>query len=187
MTRRARLAVAALGGLGVGVYALVVRGSLTVDLGVGRRVQPLGPIVWQIAAPRELVFEVLSAPYLRRTPRALERKLPVLERGADMVLAEHYTAVGRVVTTTLETVRFEEPERPRFRLVHGPAPYVVEQFLLREVEGGTELEYSGELGTDLWSVGRAWGALVAPRWESAVRDSLAAVKAEAERRGATRS
>jgi hypothetical protein len=173
---------AALGGMGVGLYALV-RGSLTVDLGIGRSVRPLGPFTSHIAAPRELVFEVISAPYLRRTPHGLESKLRVLERGgADMVLAEHFTPAGPLVTTTLETVRFEPPELIHFRLVRGPVPYVLERFHLRAAEAGTELEYSGELGTDLWALGRGWGALVAPRWEAAVRGSLTAVKAEAERR-----
>lgn len=180
-----RLAFAGLGGIGVGLYALLVRGSLTVDVGIGRTVRPLGPLAWQIAAPREVVFEVISAPYLDRTPRALERKLRVLERGEDMVLAEHFTPVGPLVATTLETVRFQPPERIHFRLVRGPVPYVVEQFHLRETEAGTELEYSGELGTDLWVAGRLWAALVVPRWEATVRDSLAATKTEAERRART--
>ncbi len=186
MTRKGRLAAAALGGLGLGLYALLVRGSLTIDVGIGRTVRPLGPIVWQIAAPRELVFDVISAPYLRRTPRALESKLRVLERDENLVLAEHFTRVGPVVTTTVETVRFEPPERVDFRLVRGPVPFVVERFHLRERGEGTELEYSGELGTDLWAMGAWWGRVVAPRWEAAVRTSLTAVKAEAERRAATR-
>ena len=168
--------------MGIALYALLVRGQLTVDAGIGRTVRPLGPFAWRIAAPRELVFEVISAPYLHKTPRALEDKLRVLERGENMVLAEHFTPVGPVVTTTLETVRFEPPERVHFRLVRGPVPYVVEQFVLRATNGGTELEYTGELGTDFWGIGRWWGELVAHRWEAAVRQSLTAVKAEAERR-----
>jgi hypothetical protein len=187
VTGKARLTAAALGGIGVGLYALLVRGSLTLDLGIGRSVRPLGPFVWKIDAPRELVFAVISVPYLRRTPRALEGKLRVLERGEDMVLAEHFTRVGPVVTTTLETVRFEPPELIHFRLVRGPVPHVVERFHLRETDDATELEYSGDLGTDLWALGRWWGALVGPRWEAAVRSSLAAIKAEAERRAAPRS
>jgi len=179
--------IAALGGTSLGLYGLLVRGSLTLDLGIGRTVRPLGPCTWQIAAPRELVFEVVSAPYLQKTPRALVGKLRVLERGTDMVLAEHFTPVGPLVTTTLETVRFEPPEWIHFRLVRGPVPYVLERFHLREAEAGTELEYSGELGTDLWALGRGWGALVAPHWEAAVRGSLTAVKAEAERGAAARS
>jgi hypothetical protein len=167
-------------------YVLVVRGSITIDLGVGRRVRPLGPMSRQIAAPRELVFDVVAAPYLDRTPRALERKLQVLERSEQMVLAAHYTPVGPVTTTTLETVRFERPERIHFRLTRGPVPYVVEQFEFREHEGVTELAYTGELGTDLWEVGRIWGFFVARSWERTVRSSLAAIAAEAERRAARR-
>jgi Polyketide cyclase / dehydrase and lipid transport len=186
VTRKGRLKFAALGGIALGLYAALVRGSITVDLDFGRSVRRLGPFTWQISAPRELVFEVIAAPYLQKTPSALESKLRVLERGEDMVLAEHFTHVGPLVTTTLETVRFEPPELVHFRLVRGPVPHVVEQFRLREVEAQTELEYSGELGTDLWAAGRCWGALVARHWETAVRGSLDAVKAEAERRAARR-
>jgi Polyketide cyclase / dehydrase and lipid transport len=176
-----------LGGAGVaavlgGVGTLLARGALTIDLGVGRTLRPLGPLTWQIEAPPEVVFEVISAPYLGRTPRALESKLRVLEQGADMVLAEHFTQIGRLVATTLETVRFEPPQRVSFRLVRGPVPHVTEQFLLRATDAGAELEYSGELGTDLWALGRWWGDRVARRWEATVRSSIDAVKAEAERR-----
>jgi hypothetical protein len=177
---RRALTVAAIGG--VGLYGLLVRGSLTIDLGIGRRVRLLGPRVWEIEAPRDVVFDVISAPYLRRSGRALEGKLRVLEWSESMVLAEHFTPVGPVVTTTVETVSFEPPERVGFRLVRGPVPHVVESFELREAGGRTELEYAGELGTDLWALGRLWGEVVARRWEAAVEDSLAAVKSEAERR-----
>jgi hypothetical protein len=186
VTGRARLEAAGLAGIGLAAYLLLARGSLTVDLGIGRRVRPLGPLTWQIAAPRELVYEVISSPYLRRTPRALERKLRVLERGEDMVLAEHFTTVGPLVTTTVETVRFEPHERIHFRLLRGPVPYVVEKFHLHESDDGTALEYSGELGTDLWALGRVWGAAVARTWEATVRTSLDGIAAEAERRAARR-
>jgi hypothetical protein len=177
------LAVAgAIGASALGLYGLFVRGALTVDLGIGRSVCPLGPITVRIDAPREVVYEVIAAPYLRRTPRALEEKVHVVERSTDMVLAEHFTKVGRLVATTVETVRFEAPHVIHFRLVRGPVPHAVERFLLSENAGGTALLYTGELGTDLWALGRWWGRLVGPRWEAAVRRSLAAVKSEAERR-----
>ena len=174
--------LAALATVGGGVYLLVARGSLTADLGIGRSTRALGPQVVRIRAPRTIVYEVIASPYLGRTPRALESKLRVLERSEAMVLADHYTKVGPLTATTSETVRFEPPERIHFRLVRGPVPHVVERFELRESEEGTELEYTGELGADLWALGRWWGRRVAARWESAVRDSLAAVAAEAERR-----
>ena len=57
--------------------------------------------------PPELVFDVIAAPYLGRTPRALRGKLEVIERGADLVLAAHFTPVAPGLTvTTLEIVRF---------------------------------------------------------------------------------
>jgi hypothetical protein len=182
MKRRRLATVGALAGAAAGLYGLVVRGDLTIDLGIGRSLRPLGPIAVRIAAPRDVVFDVIAAPYLRRTPRALERKLEVVERGEDMVLAAHFTDAGRLVATTLETVRFEPPGQIHFRLVRGPVPHVVESFLLSEDGTETELEYTGELGTDLWALGRWWGERVGPRWEAAVRGSLAAIKAEAERR-----
>lgn len=182
MTARTALAAGALVGVAGGLSALLVRGGLTIDLGIGRKVRPLGPLSVRIAAPRDVVFEVVSAPYLGRTPRALDAKLEVLERGGDMVLAAHFTELRGLVATTLETVRFEPPSHVHFRLVRGPVPHVVEQFVLEEATDGTELHYEGELGTDLWAFGRWWGDLVAGKWEAVVRTSLESVKSEAERR-----
>src|SRR5262249_488873 len=78
------------------------------------------------AAPAGTVFDVITAPYLGRTPRALAAKLRVIQRGEGMVLAEHYTPVhgGRLTATTLETVTFDRPHPVCFRLVRGPVPYV---------------------------------------------------------------
>jgi Polyketide cyclase / dehydrase and lipid transport len=167
---------------GIALWALVVRGALTVDLDVGRRYRPLGPLRFEIRAPRDVVFEIVANPYLGRTPRALASKLEVLERGRDVVLAAHHTRAYGLTATTLEAVRFEPPERVHFRLVRGPVPHVVEQFELRETEDGTLLEYTGELGTDLWALGSWWGAAVARTWEATVDSSLRAVADEAERR-----
>jgi Polyketide cyclase / dehydrase and lipid transport len=163
-------------------YRLLTTGAVTIDVGVGRRIRSLGPRRWHIAAGRELVFDVIAGPYLGRTPRALEGKLQVWERGSDMVLAEHFTPVKCGVATTLETVRFERPERIDFRVVRGPVPHVLESYVLDETEDGTRLTWSGELGTDLWALGAWWGDRVARSWDKAVRSSLEAVVAEAERR-----
>lgn len=166
---------------------LIARGRLTLDLGVGRSLRPLGPVSYKIAAPRELVFDVIAGPYLGRTPRALQPKLHVWERGTDMVLAAHFTPLGNSLATTLETVRFERPSRIDFRVVRGPVPHVAESFTLKAVATGTELVWEGDLGTDLWAVGRWWGDRVARHWEAAVRSSLAQVTAEAERRAGSTS
>jgi len=175
-----------LGALVAKISDAVVEGALTLDLGVGRRVRPLGPVSWEIAAERELVFELIESPY-RRTPRALQHKLQVWERSDDMVLAAHVTEVGRRKITTVETVRFERPERIHFRLVRGPVPHVSEVFELDDTAAGTTLTWRGELGTDFGTLGERWGAVVARSWQRTVEHSIASVKAEAERRGAARS
>jgi hypothetical protein len=174
------------GGLVAGIYTAVVRGDLTLDLGVGRRVRVLGPQEVRMAAPQDVVFDVIAGPYMR-TPRAMRSKLEVLERGADMVLAAHHTPVAYGLTaTTVETVRFDRPGRIEFRLVRGPVPHVVETFDLREEGGHTVLLYTGEMGTDLWALGEWWGSLVARSWERTVAASLAATAEEAERRARSR-
>lgn len=174
------------GGALAAAYLGLVTGRVPVDVGVGRRTRPLGPQALDIAAPREVVFDVVAQPYLGRAPRAMREKLQVLERGTDMVLAEHFTplAGGRLTAVTVETVRFTPPERIDFRLVRGPVPQVTESFVLSEHATGTRLVYEGQLGTDGWRAGQWWGGVVAARWETAVAGSLASVKAEAERRAA---
>jgi hypothetical protein len=179
--RRVVVPCASLAGVVLG-YRLVVRGALTLDLGVGRRVRPLGPLVRTIAAPPEVVFDVIARPYLGRTPRAMQDRLRVWERGGDMVLAEHHTTTGRVTATTVETVRFERPHRVTFRLVRGPVPHIAETYELRDAPDGTAFIYSGELGTDVWALGQWWANRVAVAWERAVAHSLDAIQAEAERR-----
>src|ERR671913_1349884 len=155
-----RLLGAATVGAGVAAagYIGLVTGACPLDLGVGRRVWPLGPQVVEMAAPREVVFDVIAEPYLGQAPRALADKLRVLERGSDMVLAAHFTPLGGrlgLVAQTVETVRFIRPERVDFRLVRGPVPHVVEAFVLSERAGGTgtRLVYEGEIGADLWLLG----------------------------------
>ena len=104
------------------VYHFYASGAVTIDSGIGRRIRNLGPVTWEIAADRETVFDVIARPYLGKTPRSMKDHLHVWERGTDMVLAAHFTQVKCGVTSTVETVRFEQPERIHFRLVRGPVP-----------------------------------------------------------------
>lgn len=175
----------ALAGLAGGAL-LVVRGALTIDIGVGRRTRALGPLNAEIKAEPEVVFDVVAAPYLGRTPRAMADKLRVVERSRDMVIAEHYTPVlgGRTASTTVESVRFERPRLIHFRLLRGPVPLVTETFEFKpgKTAATTDFEYRGELSTDLWAIGAWWGRVVARRWEAAVSGSINSIRAEAERR-----
>lgn len=156
--------------------------------GWGRSYHALGPLSTSIGARRDVVFDVIQAPYLGRAPRASRQEVEVLERGADMVLATHRTRVRGITVVTVETVRFTRPERVDFRLVRGPVAFVVERFELRDgQEGRTELSYEGRLGSDLWWLGRWWGRRVARTWTAVVASSLAKIRAAAEERAAARS
>jgi hypothetical protein len=157
------LAVAAPATAAAAGYLGLVTGAVALDLGVGRRSRPLGPQQVDIAAPREVVFDVIAQPYLGRPTHAMADKVRVLERGADLVLAAHHTPL-------------------RGRLVRGPVPHVTEEFRLDDNAGRTRLIYRGEMTADLWHVGQWWAVAVARRWEATVAGSLAAVKHEAERR-----
>lgn len=188
MAARLGLTIAVVTSAAAGVvgYLGLVTGRLTLDLGIGRWTRALGPQLLDIAAPRELVFDVIAQPYLGRPTRAQREKIQVLERGDGMVLAAHHTPVGRgLVTQTVETVTFTRPDTVDFRLVRGPVPHVRERFSLTAVDDGhTRLEYTGEMVSDGWVLGAGWAAVVARRWEATVADSLATVKSEAERRHA---
>jgi hypothetical protein len=166
-----------------GAYIGVVTGRLTLDLGIGRRTRPLGPLHLDIAARRETVYAVAAAPYANRQTRAMREKVEILERAGQMVLAAHRTPVGFGLTAvTVETVTLDPPNRMGFRLQRGPVPHVIETFTFEETADGTRLSYTGELGTDLWRLGQAWGDMVARSWVQTVRDSIAAIKTESERR-----
>jgi hypothetical protein len=170
--------------LALGVV-LVATGSVTVDTGVGRRLRKLElpPVV--MAAPREAAFDALALPYLAESPpRELRKKVRVLERGGNMVLAAHRTRVGLLTTTTVETVVLERPTAITFYLVRGPIPYAAERFDLSESDGQTEVAYSGQLGADFWWLGRAWLAVVARTWLATVSAGLESAKTSVEQRAA---
>lgn len=184
LLRYAAVGAAASGAFGAGYLGLVT-GALTLDLGMGRRTRALGPLTIGVAAPRETVFEVASAPYAERRPRAMRDKVDILERTDQMVLAAHRTPLGKgLIAVTVETVTFDPPHTMGFRLVRGPVPHVRETFALTQDDGVTTLRYDGELGTDLWAIGEKWGAVVAVAWVETVRRALADIKTESERRAA---
>jgi hypothetical protein len=166
-----------------GMFLLLAMGRLHLDLGWGRSLHELGPITIRIAAPRDLVFEIISAPYLGRTPRGSGIK--VVARGDTIAVAAHHTKVHFYTARTVEVVEFEPPTRVGFRHLTGPVPHAVEQFALAELDGATELRYEGELGIDFFVLGRiAARHWVRPQWERAVREHLDDLRERAEQRAA---
>lgn len=177
------IAVIALGvflfGLCAALFLLLAMGRLHLDLGWGRSLHELGPIEIRIAAPRDLVFELISAPYLGGAPG--DSGVHVLASGGDLVVAAHDTKVHFYTARTVETVQFEPPERVDFKLLTGPVPHAVEHFALEETGGETELRYGGEVGIDFFVLGRLAGRYwVRGQWERAVREHLEEIKERAE-------
>lgn len=164
-----------------GGFLLLAMGRLHLDLGWGRSIHRLGPITTRIAAPSELVFEMIAAPYLGRTPGG--SGIDVLMRGEDVVVAAHDTRVHFYTARTVEAVSFDPPERVGFTHLTGPVPHAVEEFVLRKVDGETELHYEGEIGIDFFAFGRiAARHWVRPQWERVVREHLDDLKLRAEQR-----
>lgn len=164
-----------------GSFLLLAMGRVSLDLGWGRSVHQLGPIEVAVAAPREMVFEMIRAPYFARLPKDAE--IEVLARGERIAVAAHHTKVHFYTARTVEVVEFEPPARVWFRHLSGPVPHAVEEFALRESDGRTEIRYSGELGIDFFILGRLAGRRwVRPQWERSVRQHLEELRTRAERR-----
>lgn len=162
-----------------GSFLLLAMGRLHLDLGWGRSVHELGPIEVRIAAPRELVFEVISAPYLGRASGG--SGIDVIAGGNGLVVAAHHTKVHFYTARTVEVIDLDPPARVGFRHLTGPVPHAVEQFTLEQVNGETDLRYGGEIGIDFFVLGRIAGRRwVRPQWERAVRAHLDDLKQRAE-------
>jgi hypothetical protein len=163
---------------------LLAMGRLHLDLGLGRSIHQLGPITATIRAPRELTYEVIAAPYLGRASAAASG-IEVLARSQDLVVARHHTRVHFYTAQTTEVVDFTPPTRVGFRHLTGPVPHAVEEFVLEEADGVTELRYSGELGIDFFIFGRIAGRhWVRPQWERVVSAHMDDVRERAETRAA---
>jgi hypothetical protein len=176
------LAALLIGGA-AGAFLLLAMGRLHLDLGWGRSLHELGPIEIRIVAPRDLVFEMISEPYLGRTPG--NSGIEVLARGEDLAVAIHHTKVHFYMARTVEVIKFEAPARVGFRHLGGPVPHAVEQFALEESEGITKLRYGGEVGIDFFFLGRIAGRYwVKPQWDRVVREHLEDLKHRAEERAA---
>jgi hypothetical protein len=166
------------------LFLALAMGRLHLDLGVGRSLHRLGPVTATIRAPRELVFELIAAPYLGRGSAP---GIEVLASGGELVVARHHTKVHFYTAQTTEAVDFTPPARVGFRHLCGPVPHAVEEFVLEETDAGTELRYSGEIGIDFFILGRIAGRhWVRPQWERVVSAHIADLKERAEARATRR-
>jgi uncharacterized protein YndB with AHSA1/START domain len=169
----------------LGAFLLLAMGRMHLDLGWGRSFHRLGPITVAISAPRELVFEMIAAPYLGRTPGG--SGIEVMARSDRLVVAAHHTKVHFYTSRTVEVLELEPPKRVGFEHLIGPVPHAVEEFTLEEAGDGTQLRYSGEIGIDFFVLGRlAARHWVRPQWERVVREHVEDLRGRAEERAARR-
>jgi Polyketide cyclase / dehydrase and lipid transport len=168
-----------------GSFLLLAMGRMHLDLGWGRSLHQLGPIEVRIAAPRDMVFEMISAPYLCRAPGSDE--IEVIAGDRSLVVAAHLTKVHFYEARTVEAVEFDPPARVGFRHLTGPVPHAVEEFILEADAEGTTLRYSGEVGIDFFLLGRLAGRYwVRGQWERAVSEHLEDLRRRAEERARRR-
>lgn len=161
-----------------------MQGRIPFDIGVGRTVVRLSPRTVLVRARRPMLFEMLRSAGQARGVRHRDR-VEVLERSGDLIVARLRTDTGRGVTSSVEAARFFPGERVTYRHLLGPFPYALEEFVLREVPGGTELEHRGEFAVDLWWLGRLAARLYIKRaYERLVDEHMAAIKEAAEARAA---
>ncbi|MGN6170099.1 MAG: SRPBCC family protein [Solirubrobacteraceae bacterium] len=167
------------------LFLALAMGRVNLDLGLGRSFHQLGPITATIRAPRELVFEIIAAPYAGRASVA---GIEVLAHSEHLAVARHHTRMHFYTAQTTEVIDLKPPTRVGFRHLTGPVPHAREQFVLEETEAGTELRYSGELGIDFYILGRIAGRhWVRPQWERVVTAHIEDVKELAEARAARRA
>lgn len=139
-----------------------------------------------INAPRELVFQVLSAMGRGRLPGSGDEGARVLERRAEgHLVVEFRTRAGRKLWRTVEEVRLFPPERVTFRHLEGPLDHSAEEFILEAQEEGTLLRYRGEFEYRLPVLGPLLSYLyIRPRYNAVIREHMERIKEAAEARAA---
>ena len=142
----------------------------------------------QIDAPREMVFQMLSAIDNGGLPGAQGESSKVLERRGNTIIAEFLTPSGKRSYRTVEEVQLYQPERITFRHLEGPLAFAEEEFLLMEQDKGTELQYRGEFEYRVplmpgigWLVGIFY---VRPKYNAVIGLHMDNLKAAAEARAA---
>ncbi len=97
-----------------------------------------------IDAPREMVYQKMTAFGRGRLQGDNNESSKVISRDGDTLVAEFKTKAGFFSYTTLEEITLEDGRRITFRHLKGPLAYAWEEFVFNDVEGRTELVHNGE-------------------------------------------
>ena len=101
-----------------------------------------------IDAPREMVFQKMTAFDRGRLPGESSDSSRVLSRDGDALVVEFKTKVGPVSYTTVEEVNLHPPEKIAFEHISGPLHYAIEEFTFEDLNGQTLLTHTGSI---IWS------------------------------------
>ena len=139
-----------------------------------------------INAPREMVFQMLSAFGNGSLPGPQGESSRVLQQEGNTIIAEFLTPSGKRTYRTVEEVHLYPLERITFRHLEGPLAFAEEEFNLVERDLGTELQYRGEIGCRVpWLAGVGWliaTVYVRPKYDAVIRNHMEKLKAAAEAR-----
>ena len=147
----------------------------------------LKPHTIRIAAPRELVFQMMSHFGRGRLPGDNNESSRIISRDGNTLVVEFQTKTMSVTYTTVEEVILYPPERIAFKHLSGPLHYAREEFTFEDVNGAqTDLTHSGEF---VWNIIPMFGwlggiAYVRPIFQRTLTKHMAQVKAAAEARAA---
>ena len=144
----------------------------------------LDPHTVTIDAPRELVYQKMSSFGRGRLKGDDGESSKVLSRSGNDIVAEFKTRSGLLTITTVERVTLDPPSRISFEHIKGPFNRAQQEFVLADVDGGTELSHTGEFE---WSRVPVVGWLVGPlilkrRYERVLAKHMEHIKTGCEAR-----
>lgn len=143
----------------------------------------LRPLAVEIAAPRELVFEMASA-VDAKLPNGPSHEATLVERSGDVMIVSYRLMGRRGPVELLERVTLTRPQRIDYERLSGPLDHVSER-LTFEDHGKmlTIVRYSGQVGRRLPLLGPLIVRMLAvPAYERFMRQSLRSLKEAAEAR-----
>ena len=143
---------------------------------------------WYINAPREMVFQMLTAFGKGSLPGSSGESSRILEKVGDTIIAEFMTTSGNRTYRTVEEVRLYPPEKITFRHLEGPLPFSEEEFNLLDQGTGTQIEYAGKIEYKVrWLPAAGWliaKYYVRPKYNTVIKRHLTTLKSAAEARAA---
>lgn len=143
----------------------------------------LHPLAVEIAAPRELVFEIASA-VDGKLPNGPSHEATLVERSGDVMVVRYRLMGRRGPVELLERVTLSRPQQIDYQRLSGPLDQVSERLTFEDHgKALTIVRYSGQVGRRLPLLGPLIVRLLAvPAYQQLMYRSLRSLKETAEAR-----